>query len=653
MKAKNLKLSTKFSLAIGLILLTFCVIFSVLLYHHLKDRVIEDAHEKADIILTQIEAVGGYVKGTLRPRMFNILPRIDTNDEFIVEAMSTTHVSLEVMRRFNQNLKEYVYKRVSDNPLNPKNKTDSFHSRMIAYFEQDRTKTTWRGIIDLENQKYLVQVRPIITEHGCLRCHGDPSQAPKGLRKKYGEKSGFRWAVGKVVGVESVAIPVDVTLQQVKSVAISTFIFGFATLLFLFIALQGAFWQLVSKPLNRLAEVFTGIAKGTEPLGQELPVTTSDEIGELTASFNLMARHLFNAQESLKENVETLQSIFDGISDPLALVNPDCSLAMTNSAYREWMSQGSPAVFGKESHELAHHAGILCPVCFLEQAQREKRAISGYWKAPDGQHYSTYLYPILDNHRNVARAVHYVKNITDRKQIEEQMMEAEKLAALGQLSAGVAHEINNPLGVILTYTKLLLRESAEGSQQQQDIKVIEKHAKNSKTIVENLLSFSRHNTTNKKAANLNDCINEVLLMIAKQFEKDKIILEKNMDPSIPPMVIDQEKMKQVYLNLFMNAKQAIVSGGKLTVTTRFIPEKKQVEARVQDTGEGIPPNIIGKIFEPFFTTKKTGEGTGLGLSISYGIIKEHGGQIRVESEPGKGSIFIISLPVEEINVQET
>jgi Trk-type K+ transport system membrane component len=140
MKLKNLTLSTKFTLAIGFILLTFCVIFSLLIYLHLhlKNRVIEDANEKTLIIMAQISAVGDYIKHTLRPKMFEILPNVDNKGEFVVEAMSTTHVTQEVMKRFNNDLKDYVYRRVSDNPLNPKNRADSFHRKMISYFQENK-----------------------------------------------------------------------------------------------------------------------------------------------------------------------------------------------------------------------------------------------------------------------------------------------------------------------------------------------------------------------------------------------------------------------------------------------------------------------------------------------------------------------------------
>ncbi|MDI6801047.1 MAG: HAMP domain-containing protein [Thermodesulfovibrionales bacterium] len=163
----------------------------------------------------------------------------------------------------------------------------------------------------------------------------------------------------------------SVTLSQIKGIAISTFIFGFTTLLFLFISLQGVFWSLVSRPLGRLTTLFKGIADGTEPLKQDLSIATRDEIGELKESFNQMARHLYNAQEDLKKNAENLRSIFEGISDPLALVNPDCTLEITNKTYRDWIAQGKSAVFTKKCKPEDCDADTMCPVCYLRKVKKE------------------------------------------------------------------------------------------------------------------------------------------------------------------------------------------------------------------------------------------------------------------------------------------
>jgi two-component system NtrC family sensor kinase len=237
------------------------------------------------------------------------------------------------------------------------------------------------------------------------------------------------------------------------------------------------------------------------------------------------------------------------------------------------------------------------------------------------------------------------KDITHRKKMEQQLLQADRLASLGELSAGVAHEVNNPLGMILGYTQLLLRNEPKNTQDFQDLKIIEKHARNCKTIVEDLLKFARNAETTKGVLQVNDLLREVISVVEHQFKLDNVTIETKLDDSIPPLCADGEKLKQVFMNLLMNAKQAMQGQGQIRISTEHHSVRNEVNVTVEDNGSGIPARILDKIFDPFFTTKPTGEGTGLGLSVSYGIIKDHQGEINVQSTPGKGSTFIITFPV--------
>jgi two-component system NtrC family sensor kinase len=237
------------------------------------------------------------------------------------------------------------------------------------------------------------------------------------------------------------------------------------------------------------------------------------------------------------------------------------------------------------------------------------------------------------------------KDITHRKKMEQQLLQADRLASLGELSAGVAHEVNNPLGMILGYTQLLLRNEPKDTQDFQDLKIIEKHARNCKTIVEDLLKFARNAETTKGVLQVNDLLRQVISVVEHQFRLDNVTIETELDHSIPSLCADGERLKQVFMNLLMNAKQAMEGQGRIRISTEHHSSRNEVTVTVEDNGSGIPPRILEKIFDPFFTTKPTGEGTGLGLSVSYGIIKDHHGEIDVQSTPGKGSAFIITFPV--------
>jgi len=228
---------------------------------------------------------------------------------------------------------------------------------------------------------------------------------------------------------------------------------------------------------------------------------------------------------------------------------------------------------------------------------------------------------------------------------EKQIAQADKLASIGQLSSGIAHEINNPLGIILGYTQLLMRQETEGSQKFEDLKIIEKHVKNCKSIVEDLLNFARSSKPKKEFMNIHEAIADVLVLNQHQTRLDGLIIEKDYDPTLPRLLMDEKKIKQVLINLLMNARHATGGRGTIRISTRHEPESGQVAIRIADSGCGIHKKNLSRIFDPFFTTKPTGEGTGLGLAVSYGIIKNHGGDILVSSEPGQGSEFTIVLPV--------
>ena len=246
-----------------------------------------------------------------------------------------------------------------------------------------------------------------------------------------------------------------------------------------------------------------------------------------------------------------------------------------------------------------------------------------------------------------------IRDIEQRRLMEEQIAQADKLASIGQLSAGVAHEINNPLGIILGYTQLLLREEKAGSDRYEDLRIIEKHSKNCRSIVSDLLDFSRSSKPSPKMINLHQVIEEVLTFVEQHSGFGHVLVDRDFDPRLPAILLDEKRIKQVFINLVMNAKHAVGAEGSIRIRTKYNRAGDRVRIMVIDSGHGISRENLPRIFDPFFTTKPTGEGTGLGLSVSYGIIKNHGGEIHVESKPGQGSIFTVVLPVDQTTQRNT
>lgn len=227
------------------------------------------------------------------------------------------------------------------------------------------------------------------------------------------------------------------------------------------------------------------------------------------------------------------------------------------------------------------------------------------------------------------------------------IMESERLALIGQLAANVAHELNNPLQGIVTYSHLLLEKLPEDNGSiVPSLQSVVTQANRCRDIIRGLLDFSRQRKPDKTIVVLNSVLQECLTLVENQALFHNIELRQEFDRTIPRIILDPSQLQQVFLNLIINAAEAMEDGGELTISTRHIPSEHAVAISVTDTGYGIPEDNMDKLFDPFFTTKEVGHGTGLGLAISYGIVREHGGTIDVDSEVGKGTTFTVHLPLQ-------
>jgi len=227
--------------------------------------------------------------------------------------------------------------------------------------------------------------------------------------------------------------------------------------------------------------------------------------------------------------------------------------------------------------------------------------------------------------------------------MQVQLMQSEKLASLGKLAAGVAHEINNPMTGILTNASLLLEDLPPDDPRREDLQTIVNETIRCRRIVKGLLDFARQSTPEKKKLSVNKILRNSLQLLRNQASFRNIEIVENLDPYLPDISADPNQLQQVFVNILINASEAMGGSGRIEITTRRADRSgEKIEILISDTGPGIPPEVMSKLFDPFYTTKNTG--TGLGLAVSYGIIQSHGGTIEVRSEPGQGATFIIRLP---------
>ena len=371
---------------------------------------------------------------------------------------------------------------------------------------------------------------------------------------------------------------------------------------------------------------------------QELLFSIGHQIGITIESLQNIAR--------LIDSKELLQTVFDGITDVVILLDPEYRIKMVNKAFLDQHGLPLEEILNRSLSELPLKNPCPFTACKTPLAPLPSSPVVEQVHGRDGNIYEVTFYPLFSDKGEVRNVVCYAKDITGKIEVERRIQQTEKLVSLGQLAAGVAHEINNPLGIILCYTDILLEDSLDlNTQACEDVKVIEKHARSCQKIVTDLLNFSRSQKTDKQNGSVNRAIEEVVALAKQQFVKQKIHLSLHLDRELPDIFLDQDRMKQVFLNLLMNAAYAIREEGTILIITGYDQPAHRVVVTVEDDGQGIEDEIMAKIFDPFFTTKALGNGTGLGLSVSYGIVQDHGGDICVESQPGKWTRFTITLPV--------
>ena len=259
---------------------------------------------------------------------------------------------------------------------------------------------------------------------------------------------------------------------------------------------------------------------------------------------------------------------------------------------------------------------------------------------------------VRDEKGEPVEIVGVARDITERKKMEEQLIMQDRLASIGQLTSGLAHELNNPLTGVISFSALLLqRELPEDIRQ--DVKIINEEAQRTANIVKNLLTFARKQPQEKQPTNINECIQKVLELRAYEQKVNNIQVNVRFDPDLPLIMGNSSQLQQVFFNIVINAEFFMLEAhgkGTLTVTTE--KAGNSVRALFADDGPGISKENMRHLFTPFFTTKEVGKGTGLSLSICLGIITEHGGRIWAESEPGKGTTFILELPIYNRPAQE-
>jgi PAS domain S-box-containing protein len=381
--------------------------------------------------------------------------------------------------------------------------------------------------------------------------------------------------------------------------------------------------------------------------------TLEREVKEKTQDLESYARRLRRSQERYRSLVESAD-------DMIYTIDKNCNILSINRYWTLLTGQQAEEAIGKNVMDIMEYKAPdnVCSIVGKAFETSETFAHEERVKMGDREYWLDTKYkPVLTAEGRTNAVLVISRDVTEQKMMEEQLFHTEKLASLGSLSAGVAHEMNNPIAIILGFTELLLEKSPKDSKEYEILKTIERQGNNCKRIVENLLAFARIPQKATMKTDVVEDLQSVVGVVTNTLLTTKVDLKTDIDESLPKVRGDSQHLEQVFLNIVNNAVSAMDGGGILTISAHRSID--MVEISFSDTGRGISPEDMDKIFEPFFTTKRVGEGTGLGLSVSYALVKKVGGDIRVKSqtreegeEPGTTVTVLLNMADEEISPSE-
>lgn len=360
---------------------------------------------------------------------------------------------------------------------------------------------------------------------------------------------------------------------------------------------------------------------------------------------------------ALKQKIDELLKIkrewevtFSAVTDLLVFINRDYEIQRVNQAAADFFTMPENEIIGSKCYTLFYGRESKCKPCIGDQVLDSQKTAYLQSRTRYNRVLDIFAYPAFTEDNNPYGVTYYAKDVT-------RLIDSIKLVSMGEMSAGVAHELNSPLTAIVGNSQLLLRETSPDEPHYQLIKDIHNSGIRCQRIIKNLLTFSRQEEFSFEEVDLNEVVKNAIALAGYQIEKSKIELLVELDPKIPKLKGSENGIEQIIVNLLLNAKDAVgdrLQGngkdskkGVIGISTKLHPDKSLALVEVSDTGCGIREEDIPQIFNPFYTTKQSGKGTGLGLSVSLGIAQTHGGLIDLETKSGEGSKFSLILPLEK------
>jgi signal transduction histidine kinase/CheY-like chemotaxis protein len=541
------------------------------------------------------------------------------------------------------------------------------HTKGVLVAEMS-LKHLWDAIADIHVD--TAGITYIMNKNGRIISHPNPSVVlrgtyfkipkPNGIVKGLDEKRAYMVADEFTFGSQGLIIVTELPVSEALKYTIRALgiIFTFVIItLFGAVMLGYIVVRQIIQPIESLSTAAQAISKGD--FSQKVSLSRNDELGSLANAFNAMTSQLIEMITSLRKQNELMNNILNSMTHPFYVIDAnDYTIKMANAAANFGTLTKASTCFSLTHRRDEPCVGEEHPCTIREIKKTHKPVILEHIHFDNSGNplfFDVHGYPIYDDNGDIIQIIEYTVDVTARKKLEHQFLQAQKMEAVGQLAGGIAHDFNNLLSAILGYSEMALMDLPEDHPARGKIKTIMDAGEKATILTRQLLTFSRKQALEMKVVNLNAIVENMSKILNRIIGED-ILLEINTRTDVKNVKADAGQMEQVLMNLVVNARDAMPNGGRLTIETGNVELDEEyarshegikpgayVMLAVNDTGIGMSHEVQDRIFEPFFTTKGA-KGTGLGLSTIYGIIKQHEGNIFVYSEPNVGSTFKIYLP---------
>jgi PAS domain S-box-containing protein len=676
---------SKLLISIGVIMALFLFLLLYASYTFTNKRIHEVVEQQASMALKFDLAIRGYVANYIRPVMY----RLAGEEAFILETMSTSYVSRSIFEEVRNEFPEYIIKFSSKTPRNPINQAGPEEIKIIEYFDNNPHLKKWEGPITIGAKQYMAKFNARRMEESCLNCHGDPKDAPALLIEKYGSVAGFYQPMGKVIGMDTIAIPVAKITEKLWGELKSTFLLSFMGLVVFFVAVVLVIKGLIINRLILISKHFANaVAESNYSQINPIDIKGKDEIYDLAVGFNVLTDKLKNFYSSLnnqvkqrtasleKVNEKLLQEINERKTTEKALRESEMrfkalhdasfgGIAIHDKGIIFDCNQGLSEITGYSFDELIGMDGLMLIAPEWRKTVMEY-ILSGFeqsYEAEGLRKDNTRFYLRIEAknipyHGRTLRVTEF-RDITESRLAEKEKLDAQKIAAeqkqlvlVGQVSGKMAHDFNNILGIVMGNAELSLL-GCKDEETKKTLELIFKQTLRGKNLTRNLVAFAKSQEPKQKFFKISDKINCVIDLLKKDLDGIEVVKKDEKD--MPDLLADPGMIEHALVNLFQNSIHALGKIDRPKISIRTYCLEDDICFEIEDNGCGIPSEYLDKIYEPSFTLKGSKDvqglykedirGTGYGMANVKKYIEQHKGEVFVESEIRAGTKITVKIPV--------